>query len=179
MWGSVLTPVSLFTYRTARSGALLSGLALAVGVETLVLHLWLAPRHPIVAWALTLGNLATLGWLVADYRALGREALTLGESTLEITIGRRGTTEVPLDLVASAVRPNWRDIPETGTPAAAHYLNLLKPASPNVLLTLTTPVSVRLIGGLRRSVSQLGFCLDAPDAFIAELRAAQMRDVSA
>jgi len=42
-----------FTYRSARSGSLVVGLGLAIAVETVVVHLWLGAKHPVLAWALT------------------------------------------------------------------------------------------------------------------------------
>jgi len=57
-------------------------------------------------------------------------------------------------------------VPAPGSPQATDYLNLMKPATPNVLLTFTLPVTVRLRGGLQRSARRLGLCLDEPDAFI-------------
>jgi hypothetical protein len=56
-----------FTYRGARSGSLLGGLALAISVETVALHLWLASRHPAFAWAMTIGSIATLVWHVRQF----------------------------------------------------------------------------------------------------------------
>ena len=51
-----------FTYRSARSGSLLAGLGLALLIETVVLHLWLVERHPVLAWILTGVSVATLLW---------------------------------------------------------------------------------------------------------------------
>lgn len=163
-----------FTYRSARSGALLSGLALAlaISIETLVLHLWLGPHHPVLAWTLTLGGLGMLAGLIADYRSLGRGALCLTDGALEVAMGWRGAAVVPRDSVAAAVRPTWREVPTTGSAAAAEYVNLLKPAPPNVLVTVAAPVLVRVFGR-RRPVRQFGFCLDQPDAFVAALRDAR------
>ena len=56
-----------FTYPSARSAALTAGLALAVAVETLVVHLWLASRHPRPAWTLTTLGVVTLLYLAAEY----------------------------------------------------------------------------------------------------------------
>jgi hypothetical protein len=158
-----------FTYRSARSGSLVGGLGLAIAVETVALHLWLAARHPIAAWALTVGSVAALVWLAADYRALGRGAVRLDAKTLDLRIGRRFALRLPRSAVVEVVRPTWRDLPTAGTPAAADYLNLTKPAMPNVLLTLSAPTTVRLAGGLARRARRLGLRLDDADAFVAAL----------
>lgn len=76
---------------------------------------------------------------------------------------------LPRSDIAVAVRPGWRELPQAGTPAAAGYLNMMKPATPNVLLTLTAPARVRLPGGLSRSVCRLGLHLDEPELFLAAL----------
>src|SRR4051794_14872178 len=123
--------MTAFTYRAARSGALVAGFALVIGVETLVLHLWLMTRHPVFAWVLTSASVATIAWLVADYRALGRGAVHIAGSTLELRIGRRISASVPLATIAAVTRPTWRDVPAPGTPAAEGYVNLMRPASPN------------------------------------------------
>ncbi len=159
--------MTTFTYRTARSGSFVGGVALAIIVESLALHLWLGTRHPVIAWALSLASVSTIVWLVADYRALGVGALQLTSDTLELSIGRRGSARIPRGLVAAVIRPTWRDIPTRGTPAASGYVNLLKPATPNVLVTLTAPVPVPLMGGLHRPARQFGLRLDDADAFIA------------
>jgi len=160
-----------FTYRSARSGALLAGFGLAIAIETLVLHLWLVARHPIVAWTLTAGSVAALAWLVADYRSLGRGVVRLSDDLLDIRVGLRFAASVPTSAVATATRPTWRDLPTPGTPATVGYVNLMKPATPNVLLTLAVPATVRLPGGLRRSARRLGLRLDSPDDFLAALHA--------
>jgi hypothetical protein len=159
-----------FTYRSARSGSLVAGLGLAIAVEMVALHLWLAARHPVFAWLLTASSLAALLWLVADYRALGRGAVRLDDHALELSVGWRFALRLAPDDVATAVRPGWRDLPQAGTPAAAGYQNLMKPATPNVLLTLVAPTIARLPGGLRRPVQRLGLHLDEPDRFLTALR---------
>jgi hypothetical protein len=161
--------VSAFTYRSARSGSVVGGLGLVIAIETVALHLWLAARHPVAAWALTAGSLATLGWLAADYRALGRGAVLLDGDTVDLRVGRRAAVRLPRTAVLTVARPTWRDLPAAGTPAAADYLNLTKPATPNVLLTLSAPTTVRLPGGLTRQARRLGVRLDDPDAFVAAL----------
>jgi hypothetical protein len=159
-----------FTYREARSGSLVAGLGGAIVVETVALHLWLAAKHhPLVAWALTASSASALVWLALDYRAMGRGAVRVGHGRVDLRVGRRFALDLPADAVAAAVaRPNWRDLPAAGTPAARDYLNLTRPASPNVLLMLAEPTTVRLAGGVtRRGVRRLGICLDDPTGFVA------------
>ena len=153
-----------FTYRTARSGALSVGLALAVGVEALVLHLWLAPRHPGWAWTLTTLSIATLVYLAAEYRAWGRGTVRVTAAALEVAVTHRVAAVVPRSLVAGAVLATWRALPDA--PDAA-YVNAMAPAEPNVLVEFTRPVPVRVVGGLvTRRVARLGLRVDDPAAFV-------------
>jgi len=158
-----------FTYRTARSGSLFAGLGLALLVETLVLHLWIVGRQPLLAWLPTAGSLGTLTWLTADYVAMGRGAIRLIGNELAIVVGRRFALHVSRDQVARIVRPDWREIPEGGTPAAAGFVNPMKPAAPNVLITLAEPMRVRVAGGLWRTVQRIGLHVDEPQRLIEAL----------
>lgn len=158
-----------FSYASARSGSLLAGIGIALVVETVALHLWLYARHPLLAWGLTAASVGTLAWLVADYVAMGRGAVRVDADAVRMVIGRRVDATVERQSIESVVRPGWKDIPESGTPAAADYLNLTKPAEPNVLVTLVAPKRVRLPGGISRRVRRLGLHLDEPDGFVAAL----------
>ena len=161
--------MSTFTCRNARSGALMIGLGLVLTIETVVLHLWLAPRHPVVAWALTASSLLTLAWLAADWRAMGRAGVDVDEGTLSVRIGRRFVADVPRAGIAAATRPTWRDLPDPSTRAAQGFMDLTKPAPPNVLLTLASPVPVRVAGALNREARQLALHLDDPEGFLSSL----------
>lgn len=152
-----------FTCRSARSSALLGGLLLAIAAETAVLHVWLSAEHRVVAWTLTILSVLTAAWLIGDFRALGRSIIGVGANDIELRVGWRADASLPRTAVTTAVRPTWRAIPTAGS---ALYLNLTKPAEPNVLLTFHPPVSIRLAGGLRRRASTLGLCLDNPDTFV-------------
>ena len=158
-----------FTYRSARSGSLSMGFGLAILVEMTVLHLVLVARHPMIAWVLTASSLAALVWLAADYRALGREAVSLDENVLQLRVGRRFDLHVPRAAVRAVIRPDWRDLPQAGAPEAAGFLNLTKPATPNVLVTLDAPLVVRLPGGISRRAQRIALHLDDPNGFIASL----------
>lgn len=163
-----------FSYRSSRSGSLTVGLGLVIAIETVVLHLWLQAQHPVAALCLTIGSLLTLGWLAADYRSLGRETITVVDGTLDLRVGLRARTAIPLDAVVQATRPTWRELPAPGSPDAKQYRNLMKPASPNVLLVLRAPHPVVLANSIRVPVHRIGLHLDDPDAFLAAINNAQV-----
>ncbi|MBC7789567.1 MAG: hypothetical protein H7Z74_06455 [Anaerolineae bacterium] len=156
-----------FTYRNARSGSLTAGFALAIAVETVVVHLWLVSRHPVWAWSLTTLSAITLAWLALDYRAMGRGSVLVQADALDVVIGRRTAFRIPRTQVVTARAASWRDEPDTPNP---NYLNATAPADPNVILSIAPPVHLPLVGRLvTRSITSLGIRLDDPEGFLAAL----------
>ena len=164
-----MTGQQRFTYRSARSGGLLAGIILVLVSEGIGIHLWVYSRKPWLAWLLTASTLSAIAWLASDYRALGRGAVTVGDDQIHLTIGRRFSLSLPRTSIATAVTPTWRDLPEPGMPAAADYINLMKQATPNVLLHLVDPTAVKLPAGRSRTVRRIALHLDDPAAFLAAL----------
>jgi hypothetical protein len=76
---------------------------------------------------------------------------------------------LPRSSIASATKPGWRDLPEPGMPASADYLNLMKQSTPNVLLTLSEPLRVKLPAGRSKGVKRIAMHLDEPNLFLKEL----------
>jgi hypothetical protein len=142
----------------------------AIGIETLALHFAIAARHPTVAWVLTLGSLFAVAWLVRDYIAMGTGAVVLSNGAVELEIGARFDISIPLRAIAGAFQPTFRDLPTPGSNQRRDYLNLTKPASPNVLIVLDAPRRVLLAPGLHRDVTRIAFRLDEGAAFLAALR---------
>ena len=162
-----VAPTTAFGYRSARSGALTAGMALAVAAEALVLHLWLGARHPGWAWTLTALSAATLAYLALEYRAWGSGAVHVTPDALDLRIVGRATLHVPRTTVAGAVIATWRALPDGPD---AGYLNATGPAEPNVVLTFTAPVPVRIAAGLvTRRVQRLGLHVDDPRGLVAAL----------
>ena len=168
-----MEPSTAFTYRSARSGALTAGLALAVAVESLVLHLWLATRHPEWAWTLTALSVLSVAYLALEYRAWGTGSVRVTPATLDLRIAGRAALHVPRSTLASAVVASWRDLPDGPTEGRDRYVNLTGPAEPNVVLAFTAPVPVRLAAGLlTRRAGRVGLHLDDPAGFVAAVTAA-------
>ena len=159
-----------FSYRRARSGSLLIGICIAILVETAALHLFLYSRSRIAAWVFTSLSVWAILWLVRSYQALGTGVISVDDEKVDLTIGRRYSMRVPRAIIADVSQPSFRDLPTPGTNEGRDFLNLLKPATPNVLIRLREPLRVRLAGGLHRTVIRLGLHLDNPSAFIDALQ---------
>jgi hypothetical protein len=155
-----------FTYRGARSGALTAGAALALVIETVVLHLWLSPGRPRLAWTLSVLGVVALLYLGLEFRAWGRGAVRVTPEGIDLAIMGRVRARVARADVVSAIVAGWRDLPDG--PESA-YLNATSPAEPNVLLAFRQPVAVRVAGLVPRRVTRLGLRLDDPVAFIASI----------
>ncbi len=159
-----------FTYRNARSGSLVGGIIGAIAIETVVVHLLLYNHSRITAWLLTILSVWAIIWLARDYRALGVGALSVGDQNVNLVVGHRYSLRVRRDNITRVSQPTFRDLPTPGTNEGRDYLNLLKPATPNVLLTLCEPIRVRTPGGLHRTVARLGLHLDDAGTFIETMR---------
>jgi hypothetical protein len=162
--------VAAFTYRSARSPGLIIGISIVVLVESVAFHAMLMTDHPLGAWILTLTTLSLPAWLLADYRAMGVGTVNTSPTDIDIRIGRRASVAIPKSRVASAIRPTFRDLPQSGASRGSEYINLTKWVTPNVLLTLHEPATVSMGGLIKQPARRIALHLDDPDAFLADLR---------
>jgi hypothetical protein len=164
-----------FSHRGARSPLLMGTLAALMVLETVGLHFLLASRHPIPAAILSLTGVAGLVWIVVDQVALGRGGTSVTPEEIRVHVGRRVAGAIPRGLVASADHHSWRDLPQTSD--RLHF-NGTKPAPPNVTITLSEPVTLRVLGRVNRPVRRLALCFDDPEAFLAALGTAGEAPIS-
>ena len=155
-----------FSYRSARAPAIMTAISAVIVIESAAVHFAVATRHPRVAWTLTLLSFVALVWLVRDYLALGTGTVRLDDDGVRLRIGRRFDITLPLARVARLLKPTFRDLPTPGTNQGRDYLNLTKPAAPNVLIVLDGPHRVRLGLGIYREVQRVALRLDDADAFL-------------
>ena len=160
-----------FSYRTARSTAITTAIIAVVLIESVAVHFAVAARHPMVAWVLTLSSIAAVVWLARDYLALGTGAVRLTADRANLTIGRRFDVALPLDAIARVIAPTFRDLPTPGTTQGRDFLNLTKPAAPNVLIVLEEPRRLRITMGITREVKRIALKLDDSAAFISAIEA--------
>jgi hypothetical protein len=158
-----------FSYREARSPAITTAFCAVIAIESLAVHFAVAVRHPLVAWTLSVTSLAAIGWLVRDYRVFGSGAVLLTDDLIRLRIGRRFDVTIPLARVARVLQPTFRDLPAPGTNQGRDYLNLTKPAAPNVLIVLDTTQRVRLTLGIHREVRRVALRLDDAVGFVRVL----------
>jgi hypothetical protein len=156
-----------FTHTSARSFTFTATICFIVAVESVAVHFLLFRWAPVTVSVLSLLGALSLAWLVADYRALGARTSTVTADAIRLEIGRRVAGHIPLRLVTSAVAPTWRDFP---APPGSTLLDATRPTEPNVLLRFSEPVVLRLLDCVHRPFHALAFCVDHPEAFLAEVR---------
>jgi hypothetical protein len=155
-----------FPLQGGLSAALVVGFGAVLAIEGAVLHLWIASRSEVWAWAITALNVATLVWLWREYRAGTRSRLTVGKQHVEIAIGNRIHVRFARSNIASAEPATWRSVPDLPPP---EYLNTAKPLEPNVTLVLEEAVETRLSFGLRRRYARIDIRVEDPAVVLAAL----------
>jgi hypothetical protein len=159
-----------FGYREAQSWTIAIAVTGILLVETTVLHLWIAPTVPLAAWLVSASSVATLLWFWRDELRYRGGAIVVSASHIDLQLGGRWRSRVERRLVQSVHRPSWQDLPAAGTAAAADYVNVTKPADPNLLITLSDAVPVRAFGLVTKNVRRIGVHLDAPDEFVRRVQ---------
>lgn len=157
-----------FALEGGLSASMTIGIGVVLAIEGAAIHLWVAPRSQAWAWAITAVNVATLIWLWRDYRAASHASMTVSDSQIEISIGRRIQCVVPRQVIERADVATWRSVPDM----AGDYLNTAKPLESNVLLVLREPVKARLSLGLHKQVTRIGLKVPDADSTLTALRAA-------
>jgi hypothetical protein len=100
---------AVFRSESGRSNALLFGIILMLVVESIGLHALLYHRWPYASLALLLLNVATIWWLVREFRA---ERVTIvRDDDILVRFGRSISAEIPFDAVREARVPSWLEFP--------------------------------------------------------------------
>lgn len=155
-----------FSYKSARSGSLVVGIILVLMTEGTAIHLWTYSKNVWIAFALDAMTLFTLGWIIAEYLAIGTGRIRVSDDEIELKVGRQFDMNLSRNAVADIARPDWRDLPQKGMPEAADYLHLMRSATPNVLITLREAVQVERPLIAPRQIRRIGLHVDDPDGFI-------------
>lgn len=144
------------------------GLALAMLVEALPVHVLVSRSHPALAWVLTGLTLYGLLWLAGDFHGLRLRPMRIGADALLVRVGLRWRVRVPLaDIVAV------RDVKGDAPPRRERgYLRATAFGDPSLIVELRAPL--RAIGpyGVRREVTRIGLAPDEKARFRAALAAA-------
>ena len=159
-------PVGAIPVVLERNDGLLIGFGMALAVETVALHLFVASRWgPIAAWVLTATSVYTLLWLIGDFRARTLRPPYVTDDTVVIRNGMRADAVVSRDQLIAVERVGWRTLPAKNR----DYLDLARPGEPNVVVHFREPVELALLFGRRRRVSRVGLRAERPDDALRRL----------
>ena len=161
-------PVSrqLTDRRLSEWSALTLGFVALIVFESVALHAllagWLGTTATVVVACL---NLYALLWLVGDNLALKRCTSELTSDTLEVRLGLRVGTSVPLKRIARVHTVAPVEIEKSET------LRCWLLGPPNLWLTLTDPMAAPRLARQDGVVRWIGFDLASADQVAAEIRA--------
>ncbi len=145
---------------------LVIGLSMAVAVETVALHLFVASHWGATwAWILTATSIYTVLWFVGDFRAIELRPSYVTSDSLVLRHGLRADAVVSRATIERVESITWRTLPAK----SSDYLDLSRPGEPNIVLHLGTPAEVRLLFGRRRTVSRVGLRVERASEAIAML----------
>jgi len=150
-----------FSLETSGARTMLIGAGLVIAIETPIAHLLVARWSAAAAAGLTVLSVYSLIWLFGDYRAMRWRPILLGPARLAIRVGLRYRVDVPLEDVAEIAVASWKDAARR----APELLNTAGPASPNVVVTLVSPVRVISSFGITRVAQRIGLLVRDPREF--------------
>ncbi|MGZ3687982.1 MAG: hypothetical protein ACXVBW_06770 [Bdellovibrionota bacterium] len=156
-----------FSYHRGNlSSQLLAVFIPLIALEAGLFHLILAHSRP---------GLTTLHWIVCGYsviwlmgvhRAMRLLPIEIAGGELRIRQGISWSGTVPLSHILRAERAHLSNEPEAD---AEGYAKLSLPGGEDVLLTLSEPVTLQRIFGLRKTARKIQLTLDEPNAFLEAL----------
>jgi hypothetical protein len=166
-WGRNAEP-GLGTYSTHRAIAYVPFMVaamMAVGIETIAVHLLLRLWSPTAAWILTAISLYTLLWLIGDVHAVRLRPIRVEDGLLRLRLGLRWDATIPLAAIAAVEAPGEdRDTDARGD------LKAVLLGAPNCRIRLREPVRAVGLYGITRSVRIIDLHVDDPAGFEAALR---------
>src|SRR5262245_24860796 len=157
-------PERTFSLEGGLSGSMLVGIGIALAVEGVAIHLWVASRTRIVAWLITLLNVASLAYLWRAYVGAQRAVLRINASEVELDMGQV-RCRFPRSAIESVEPATWRSVPDV--PKA--FLDSAKPLDPNVLIAFRQPVIMHAPLGITRQITRLTLRAKDPHGVIATL----------
>jgi hypothetical protein len=143
-------------------GGLLFALGLVAVMEGLGVHLVLHPWSPRVAWVLAALNGYLLVWLAAVFQAARLRPVVVTADQLLVRTSLLWTVAVPRASIASVKRLDEM-------PPGKGILRAALGTAPEILVTLSEPVTARGPLGIRRSVTGIALYLDEPEKLRAAL----------
>lgn len=150
----------VFSYhRTSIYNLMVVVMCLVSMLELAAVHLLLHRYSPTLAWLVFAMTVYGIVWILGDASAARLHPIIVSDNTLWLRTGLRWHTTVPLSALASIERPTMR------LGSSASYLNMALMGEPKMVLVFRTPVEVRGLFWIRKTVTRIGIYVDDPAAF--------------
>jgi hypothetical protein len=144
--------------------AIVFAVGLLVLGEGFAVHILLRVWSPLAATIVSVLHAYSLLWFVGDYQAIRDNPHALTAAGIRIACGVRAALDVPRENVSSVEIHNGA-APEDGEYLRAHALH-----EPNLIVTLHTQQTARLLFGRKKACKQVGIAVQNPIEVQAALR---------
>lgn len=134
--------------------------------EAIADHLLLRIWSPLAAWIMTLCDLQVFLYVIADYRAIRREPLILGEQKMHIQKGIRGMVSVDYGLIKTIQRVKKQPKEMKKSSFNLSPVGSLFGDEPQFEMLLKDPVTVIRLLGIKKNVERIYIKVDEPGAFL-------------
>ncbi len=147
---------TVFTmHRSAGYLGVMLGLGMALVVEAIALHLLVSRWSETAAWLLTGLSVYALIWIVGDGRAIVARPLYVSPTRLNIRLGLRWESDVPIAWIEQVER-----LPARPDRPGRDVLVAVLLGAPNVRIRFDRPVDLIGMYGMRRSVREVRLRVD-------------------
>jgi hypothetical protein len=146
-------------YRRGGWTAVIFVLLKLVAVETILVHMLIATQSVVAAWIVTGLSIYSGLWLAADLHVLRLYPLRVTADAIVAAVGIRWRITIPRDAIASIT-------PVTSVPDGAFNASVMEPT---LVVTLSRPIEIRGLFGIRRTASAIALSVDEPERFLSAL----------
>lgn len=157
------------TYKESGYMNVMLGLALAFPIEIIGVHILVMQWSMVAATVITLLSLYMLAWLAGDARARIMRPVIVGKDAVRVECGIQCSATIPLSTIVSVSREADEE-----TRKGTSTINMGTLYNADAWITADAPFTVRTPFG-EKSCRTIGFSIDNPTAFIAEVKKAQGR----
>jgi hypothetical protein len=141
-------------------------------LEGVLLHFVIAQWSHLAAWILSIGNLYVIIMLIADYRAMVQNPITVTKQAISIQYGLQISCQLDVSNIADVSLIKYEKLSKDQLKTAVMPLSI----EPNVCITLMNPVQAVLLFGKQKLVDHIYLFLDNPDEFVTACRQAMANE---
>lgn len=162
-WKSISTKDNEFTYhKKSGTPALLGGIILLIGIETVALHILFSQWSQIAAWILTALSCYTAIQVFGFAKSLSKRPISINQDSLILNYGILNEVEIPIseiDHIELSRKPLKKD------PLTKKLTPFGELESHNLIIYLKHENELKGLYGIRKKFKVLGLFIDEPIKF--------------